>query len=101
MILLDTDVLLLDLRYTNDRKYPINRKALDRIRDQNILAGVTAQTLLEAIGILSFNVSPQRLPRLAYHLCLQYRLSVFPNLQSHPTYAGCTVNDLIEQMGRQ
>jgi hypothetical protein len=32
MILLDSDVLLIELRYPNDVKYPANRAALDRIR---------------------------------------------------------------------
>jgi hypothetical protein len=36
-----------------------------------------------------------QLPRL---LCAQYQLSVFPDPQSHPGYAGCTFDELVQQM---
>lgn len=98
MILLDADVLLVDLRYPGDAKFPTNRSALERIRADRLMAAVTSQALLEIVGILSFNLSPQRVPRLAHQLCLQYQLSVIPDLNSHPTYAGCTVQQLLDQM---
>ena len=101
MILLDADVLLVDLRYPSDARFPVNRQTLDRIHADGVAVGITSQALLEIIGILSFNVSPPRVPRLAHQLCIQYGLAVFPDLQGHPSYAGCTVQDLIAQMSRQ
>jgi hypothetical protein len=101
MILLDADVLLLDLRYPGDAKFPTNRRALERIRADHLAAGVTSQALLETVGILSFNLPPQRVPRLADQLCLQYQLSVIPDVSAQPTYAGCTVQDLVDQMTRR
>lgn len=101
MILLDTDVLLVDLRYPNDGNYTLNRRALDRIRAQNIRTGITAQTLLETVGILSFNLSAERLARLPYHLRLQYHLDVFPDPNTYPDYAYTTVDELLDQMGRR
>lgn len=101
MILLDTDVLLLDLRYPNDRNYMLNRRALERIRSQNVRAGITAQTLLETIGILSFNLSAEQLARLPHHLRLQYHLDVFPDPNTYPDYACTTVDELLDQMGRR
>ena len=101
MMLLDADVLLLDLSYPTDAKFPTNRTALERISAEGLTAGVTSQALLETIGILSFNLSPQRLPRLAAQLCLQYRLCVVPDLNTHPTYADCTTQQLIAQMSRR
>jgi hypothetical protein len=98
MILLDADVQLLDIRYPADVKFAMNRKALERIHTEQLPTGITSQALLETVGILSFNLSPQTVPRLAHQLCLQYRLSVIPDLEKHPAYAGCTVQDLVEQM---
>ena len=101
MILLDADVLLVDLRYPGDAKFPTNRSALERLRADQLVAGVTSQALLETIGILSFNLSPQRVPRLAHQLCIQYQLAVIPDLDAHPTYGGCAVQDLVDQMTRR
>ena len=64
MILLDADVLLLDIRYPGDARFAPNRTALDRFRNEGWRVGVTVQALLEVVGILSFNVSPLKLPVL-------------------------------------
>ncbi|HEV3146899.1 MAG TPA: hypothetical protein VGZ47_23630 [Gemmataceae bacterium] len=101
MILLDADVLLIDVRYPNDQRFAVNRQALDEIRARGLAAGITAQALLEVVGILSFNVSTGNVPKLPQQLCLQYALNVFPDHQAHPGYAGCTVQDLISQMSKQ
>jgi hypothetical protein len=101
MILLDSDVLLIDLRYPNDAKFAVNRQTLDRIRDRQLACGITIQTLLETVGILSFNLSSARLPRLPNLLRVQYRLSVVPDPQQHPGYAGCTIDELVQQMSQR
>lgn len=101
MILVDTDVLLIDTRYQNDPKHHVNRQALDEIRADGITLGITAQTLLEIVGILSFNVSPGDVSKLPAQLCSTYGLEVFPDPRYHPDYAGCTVGDLLGQMTQQ
>ncbi|HLW67942.1 MAG TPA: hypothetical protein VKS79_21675 [Gemmataceae bacterium] len=101
MILLDADVLLIDVRYTSDQRFATNRKALEEIHNRQLAVGITAHALLEVVGILSFNVSAGNIPKLPQQLCLQYGLSVCPDLQAHPAYAGCTVQDLVTQMSKQ
>jgi hypothetical protein len=101
VILVDADILLIDLRYPNDSRFPINRQALDQIHSDRLPIGATSEALLETVDILSVNVSPVRIGRLANQLTLQYALSVFPDLQAHPEYAGCLVEELVAQMSRQ
>ncbi len=64
MILLDADVLLIDLRYQNDARFPVNRQLLDEIQKGAVAAGITSQALLEVVGILSFNLSPASIQQL-------------------------------------
>jgi hypothetical protein len=101
MILLDSDVLLIAHRYQNDTRFPINAQALQQIQADCIPLGITAQALLEVVGILSFNVPAGTVPRLPHYLVGLYSFLVFPDLQQAPDYAGCTVPELIAQMDRQ
>ncbi len=101
MILLDSDVVLIDQRYRNDSRYAINRQAIDCAGTNSISLGVTAQALLEVIGILSFNVSPAAVPALPTDLISLYGLTVLPDFHAHPDYAGCTVQELMTQMTTQ
>lgn len=101
MILLDADILLIDIRYPNDQRFSVNRRVLDELQSRGISVGVTAHVLLEVLGILSFNVSPRRWPKLPRQLCLQYGLAVIPDPQTDPGYADCTFDELLDQMGCQ
>ncbi len=101
MILLDSDVLMIDQRYQNDARYALNRQALQRLQAEKIPLGITTQVLLEVVGNLSFNVAPQRLALLPNYLCTYYGLTVWPDVQHYPYYAGCTVQEVLMQMSRQ
>lgn len=101
MILLDSDILLIDQRYQNDPRYSLNRQAVEFAKANSVSLGITAQALLEVIGILSFNVSPPLVPTLPSALISLYALTVRPDFQTHPDYAGCSVTDLITQMTTQ
>lgn len=101
MILLDADVLLLDIRYPRDARFATNRAALDRFQSEGWNVGVTVQALLEVVGILSFNVAPSKLPVLWRQLPIQYGVDVCPDPQTHPNYAGCTVQELLAQMTKR
>ncbi len=101
MILLDSDVLVLDLRYPNDPRFTENRQALQRSQGVPGGAGIMVQALLEVVGILSFSTSPGNIPFLPDDLLMQYGLSPLPDPQRHPDFAGCTVPELVTQMSRQ
>ena len=101
MILLDADILLIELRYRNDTRFAVNRQILDIFQAGHVRVGMTAQALLEVVGVLSFNISSARVPRLPDLLCVQYGLAILPDPQQHPGYAGCTFEELVSQMSRQ
>jgi hypothetical protein len=101
VILLDSDVLMIELRYPYDRKASRNRLALQTIQADGIALGVTAQVLLEVVGNLSFNTSRAQVSRLPHTIITSYNLTVLPNLSTNPDYAGCTVAELITQMSQQ
>jgi len=62
--LIDTDVFVIDLRYPHDDRYEINRAFLEQVEQGQILGRTTIYNLLEVCGILSFNLSEQRLEEL-------------------------------------
>ena len=101
MILLDSDVLMIELRYPNDRKASRNRLALQTIHADGIALGVTAQVLLEVVGNLSFNTSRAGVSRLPHTIVTSYNLTVVPAFLANPDYAGYTVAELITQMSQQ
>jgi hypothetical protein len=101
VILLDSDVLLIDHRYKQDPKFALNRQALQRLQTEGIPRGVTQQVLLEVIGILSFNISPADVAHLPGILSVQYGLTVYPDIQQYPVYADCPVIALIAQLSQQ
>ncbi len=101
MILLDADVLLIDIRFPRDANFAVNQQLLERLRSERRAAGIAAQALLEVVGILSFNVSPAKIPALARQVARQYRLTIVPDWKSHPEYAGCRVQEILDQMTRQ
>ena len=77
MILIDSNVLVIDLRYRRDPLFPVNRKFLDRVKaDGN--GATTLVNLLEVAGILSHNLNPGQLQALLTFFTRQYGIGVFP-----------------------
>lgn len=101
MILLDSDVLLIDIRYPQDPRFGVNSLALQTLGTASIPLGIMAHTLLEIIGILSFNVSPGNIPKLSANITGRYGLQVILDPAQFPEYAGCTYADLMNQIRQQ
>jgi hypothetical protein len=98
VILLDSDVLLLEMRYPKDPRFSINRQAIQQIQSDSLPLGVTLHTLLEVLGVLSFNMSVPQFSALPQYILGFYRLTVFPNFPPSFDYAGCSSDELIAQM---
>ncbi len=64
MILIDTDIFVIDRRYVRDAKFQINRKFLDYLRSKGINRATTIFNLYEVCGIMSFNLSKQQVLNL-------------------------------------
>ncbi len=87
MILLDSDVLLIDLRYANDRRSILNRQALKRMQRDGQVIRITTQVMLEVVGVMSFQTTPTDVPLWPDRIKTQYGLEVIPDLHAHPVYA--------------
>ena len=85
MILLDSEVLLLDLRYQRDPRFSVNQQVLHQLRAAASPGGITLQALLEIIGVLSFNLAAASVPPLLSLIPIQYGLLVVPD-PDQPSY---------------
>ena len=58
MILLDSNIFVIDRFFRNDAVYPANRALIERLHEFD--AAVSIFTLLETCGIASFNLSAKQ-----------------------------------------
>lgn len=85
MILIDTDVFVIDRRYPRDPKFQVNRAFLDYLRDKEIDRATTIFNLYELCGIMSFNLSRQQLQKLFMGFASIYGLeTIYPPLRNIP-----------------
>jgi predicted nucleic acid-binding protein len=84
LVLIDTNVFVIDLRYHRDPFYNENRRFLDDI-GRSDTGFTTLVNLFELCGILSFNLSQTQLVNLWGHFSRKYRVSVLPtpDLEAH------------------
>lgn len=76
MDLLDSDLFVLDLRFPNDPRTPVNKRLLESPQTPRV---TTIYIVLEVCGILSFNLSTENLLTLYAEFSRRYTLSVlFP-----------------------
>ena len=101
MILLDSDVVLIDRRYPNDSRFTANQRALQHLWAGTVPLGITQQAILEVVGVLSYNVARSLIPTLFTDVMKNYRLAVVPDVQASPGYAGCTVQEVLLQLNHQ
>ena len=80
MVLVDTDVFVLDLFYPTDPRARTNRRFIDRAVPKR---ATTIFNVLEVCGIASFNKSADDVKRLFYEFHQTYDLDVlYPNAPS-------------------
>jgi predicted nucleic acid-binding protein len=77
LVLLDTNIFVIDLRYKRDANYETNRAFLDFIRDKGN-GFTTIVNLLELCGILSFNLNKKQLTELWFYFQDRYGTVVLP-----------------------
>ena len=83
LILIDTNIFVIDLRYKRDTNYKLNQACLSAVA-QNGNGFTTIVNLLELCGILSFNLNGDQLLDLWTYFCDRYKVTVLPepDLQS-------------------
>ena len=77
LVLVDTNIFVIDLRYKRDVYYKTNRAFLDKIADMRT-GFTTVINLLELCGILSFNLNEKQLTELWFYFQEKYRATVLP-----------------------
>jgi len=78
LILIDTNVFVIDLRYKRDVSYRTNRTFLDYIGRKRT-GFTTIVNLLELCGILSFNLNEKQLTELWFYFQDKYQVTVLPS----------------------
>ncbi len=59
MVIVDTDIFILEFRFQRDHRYSINKQFLSTIKATG--GGITIYAVMEFLGKMSFNVNPDRL----------------------------------------
>jgi predicted nucleic acid-binding protein len=77
LVLVDTNVFVIDLRYKQDKAFDDNRRFLTVIA-QRRTGFTTTYNLLELCGILSFNLNERQLRELWHYFPQRYQVSVLP-----------------------
>ena len=98
LTVIDTPVI--DLRYPRDRHFSSNRSFLDRIASEGS-AATTIFNLLEVCGILSFNLSVERLKELFHYFPQHYNVEVLPHCTLESPLTSFNTGDLFNSITRK
>lgn len=99
MIFVDSNLFEVDRRYAGDVHSRVHRRALDRPGRQD--SGVTSVlSVLEACGILTFDVSPSSLLELHVRFARRHRLTVVPAGACDTRLLDRTAREVFARMGR-
>ena len=74
MVVIDSDVLLLAFAFANDSKQKVNQAFLEAV--QTAQPATTIYNVMEVLGQLSFNLSPERLDQWQSWLVDAYQLTI-------------------------
>jgi len=77
LVLIDSNVFVIDLRYPRDPNFNENRRFLESI-ELSDRGFTTLVNLFEVCGILSFNLNQTQVNDLWVHFPRKYRVSVLP-----------------------
>ncbi len=97
MIVIDTNVFVIDLRYRRDPLYHTNRRFLDRIAAQGSGA-TTLINLLELAGILSFNLNEEQVLNFVSLFPGRYGVAVMPPLDLDSNLPSLSVRRFVRRI---
>ena len=100
MILVDSDVFLIDLRYQRDQRFADNRAFLDRLAISG-QGATTIYNLLEVCGVLSFNLNRQQLRELYTHFARRFHIRVVPNAEPRQRMPSFRVGEILSIVERR
>jgi len=100
LVLIDTNVFVIDLRYKQDTHFRANRKFLDTIGEAGT-GFTTIVNLLEICGILSFNLNERQLRDLWVYFEQKYRVTVLPDAGLEATLPSLRIREVFEWIKRK
>jgi len=95
LVLIDTNVFVIDLRYKSDIYYKLNRAFLDCIAKKQT-GFTTIVNLLELCGILSFNLNEKQLTELWFYFQDRYLVSVLPVPNLETGFPAIGINEIFD-----
>jgi len=97
VLLIDSDVFVIDRRYRKDAKYRTNKNFLDFVHEEEKYT--TIFNLLEITGILSYNLSTSDIERFYYAFPNYYKINIISpvtNTLSADSFMSDLTNDIHE-----
>jgi hypothetical protein len=98
VILLDSNVLLIDVKYHNDQNFAKNRQALNALIASGIPIALPTQVILEIVGVLSFGTPAADGRKVWPTSQSRYNLQIVPDPTVVPEHSGCAADEIIAQM---
>lgn len=97
MLLIDSDVFIIDRRYRKDPKHEVNKGFLDFVHEKEKYT--TIFNLLEITGILSYNLSTSDIEEFYYAFANYYKINIISpvtNSLSAESFMSELTNDIFE-----
>lgn len=103
MVLLDSNLFVIDRFFPHDAHFLINRRFLDSLA--TLEAGISTFTLMELCGIASFNLNPKDLQTWLYNFSTVYPVRVLDpwgaGTDLSSTWIGQFLSDLTDKIARR
>ena len=93
LILIDTNIFVIDLRYKRDTNFKLNQSFLSSVAHSRS-GFTTIVNLLELCGILSFNLNQDQLLDLWTYFQDRYKITVLPKPDLQSDFPGININRL-------
>ncbi len=100
LILIDSNIFIIDLRYKRDVHYNKNRSFLSAIAQSGI-GFTTLINLLEICGILSFNLNQKQLMDLWIYFEERYKVSVLPSPDLQSEFPSIEIRRLFDIISKK
>ena len=100
LILIDTNIFIIDLRYKRDVHFKINRAFLEAVAHEGI-AFTTIVNLLEVCAVLSFNLNQKQLTDLWTYFEERYGVAVIPSPDLQAEFPPIEIKRLFDTISKK
>ena len=97
LVLIDTNIFVIDLRYRRDAHFRYNRTFLKYV-EKSRKGFTTIINLLELCGILSFNLNEKQLFELWHHFQERYKVTVLPSTDMKSSFPNIKISEIFDML---